>query len=66
MRIPRVIRRKPAFRRRSSPPPAARKLLIASLTAGLVLLAMLAIVFALSNASTTAFWLVPAWFNTTS
>ncbi len=45
MRIPRVIRRKPAFRRRSSPPPAARKLLIASLTAGLVLLAMLAIVF---------------------
>ena len=45
MRIPRPIRRKPEFRRKGSPPPAARKLLTASLGAGLVLLAMLAIVF---------------------
>src|SRR2546425_4598889 len=45
MKIPRLVRRKPAFKRRSSPPPAARKLLIASLASGLVLLAMLAIVF---------------------
>jgi hypothetical protein len=45
MKIPRLIRRKPAFKRRSSPPPAARKLLIASLASGLALLAMLAVVF---------------------
>ncbi len=45
MRIPRAVRKKPLFKRRSSPPPAARKLLLASLLSGLVLLAMLAIVF---------------------
>ena len=45
MRIPRPVRKKPMFKRRSSPPPAARKLLLASLLSGLVLLAMLAIVF---------------------
>ena len=45
MKIPRFVRRKPAFRRRTSPPPAARKLLLASLASGLILLAMLAIVF---------------------
>jgi len=45
VRIPRPVRKKPLFKRRSSPPPAARKLLLASLLSGLVLLAMLAIVF---------------------
>jgi len=45
VRIPRIVRKKPAFRRRASPPPAARKLLLASLASGLVLLVMLAIVF---------------------
>ena len=45
MKIPRLVRRRPAFRRRTSPPPAARKLLLASLASGVVLLVMLAIVF---------------------
>jgi len=45
MRIPRPVGKKVAFKRRSSPPPAARKLLTASLASGLILLAMLAIVF---------------------
>ena len=45
MRIPRPVRKKPLFKRRTSPPPAARKFLLASLLSGLILLAMLAIVF---------------------
>jgi hypothetical protein len=45
VRIPRPVRRKPLFKRRTSPPPAARKLLLASLLSGLILLAMLAVVF---------------------
>ncbi len=45
MRIPGPVRKKPLFKRRSSPPPAARKFLLASLLSGLILLAMLAIVF---------------------
>jgi hypothetical protein len=39
------VRKKPLFKRRTTPPPAARKFLLASLLSGLILLAMLAIVF---------------------
>ncbi len=45
MRIPLPRRRKPEFKRKTSPPPAARKLLIASLSAGLLMMVALAIVF---------------------
>ena len=45
MKIPRLRRRDPEFRRRGAPPPAARRFLAASLSAGLILLAALAVVF---------------------
>ena len=69
MKIPRPKPPEAEFKRKRAPPPQATKLLIASLSAGLVFMALLAIVFiprALENSNPPASTLLDLELNTTA